>query len=195
MKITTVLVPDALLEKQASAVCVPLVQNWPPAGSDSLANGTRGEQAVQLVHLLLASNEEDGSLFDWATLLDPTALANQFTFAIEQSPADEEEGERSALIAIITPTVHWEATQCCFDKGSPIQHLLPEDSEYLNECGTWAIPGFDTATGLMQFLVTKGFRWDASFQEFIDPTMLEDLRPLAESDAQARPARNRRQGP
>lgn len=105
-------------------------------------------------------------LRDSILALDPLATANQYMFAI--SLYDD------YLIAQITPTHYWKTTGYCLDKGSPLEHVLPEGSFDLNEGGTWVIAGYkeivddSTPLALAKYMLKIGFSWDRKFQELID---------------------------
>jgi hypothetical protein len=140
------------------------------------ATRSKAEAARKYVDQLLDRSDdgEHGDLYDAASKLDPIALANQYTFAIFG------EGAFGACGACITPTSVWLNEQCCYDQGSPLEHLMPEGSEDLNECGTWMVGGYEEKTPLelATFLLSKGFLWDREFQDFIDTKAGEELEAI-----------------
>lgn len=139
---------------------------WP-----AQANPVLTQKAYTHVHDMLAAfcNDEDllERLYNSAGKLNPVALANQYTFAICR---DDESSAQEMTWACVTPTQVWDSEHCCYDQGSPIEHLLPAGSEDLNESGSWVVHGFEDATplALATFLLAKGFQWDPAFQVFID---------------------------
>lgn len=105
--------------------------------------------------------------------LDPIALASQYTFAICLSD--------DGLVAIVTPTCVWEDDGYCHDQESPIGRLMPAGSDDLNGCGTWQIPGYDSADDVPKLafdLMERGFVWDPDFQEMIDENQDQPSMPL-----------------
>lgn len=151
-----------------------------PAISPRFVDVAKAARLVQRhVGAYRGDDEDHDALMERIDKLDPVALANQFTFAVCQTPDED-------LMAAITPTCYWKEDECCFDQESPIGRLLPSGSDDINGCGTWVIPGFSEPAALALHLLSLGFVWDAEFQDLMDdednPT-LPDLAPLIDGRA------------
>lgn len=124
------------------------------------------DRAASLVNALINAFDDDDetyeALFHTVKVFNPPAIANQYTFAVIAS----DEGN----IAIITPTCYWENEGYCYDQASPIEHLLPENAEDLNDCGTWLVPMYSEMTILdvAKDLLARGFNWSYEFQTLND---------------------------
>lgn len=122
----------------------------------------------------------DGPLYKAVMALDPIAWANQFIFALCED------------IVCICPKKFFEDEGCCYDQESPIGHLLPLGSDDVNGCGSWELcfPGSGTSHAIE--LMELGFRWDPSFQQFMDDCSgypgMQEMAPLVERLALARSA-------
>lgn len=131
---------------------------------------TAAQAADRIIDLLL--NDEEGMYgipeADLQTLLALAGdkLAEKFVFAY--CAIDE-----GFPCWIITPKQYWDDEGCVMDQPSPIDHLMPEDSEDMNESGTWAIFEDDMPPlARAQDLMARGFQWDRDFQAFIDSETL-----------------------
>lgn len=138
-----------------------------------MASGFEASKARRVVDLMLGRFDEDHERDFWkmAERVNPIALANQFIFAL----TSEDES-----IVIISPLKYFETDGVCYDQESPIGHLLPDDSDDLNGCGTWQIPTDLTPTELAVDLMARGFVWNKAFQDFIDADAMSFMTPILE---------------
>ena len=117
-------------------------------------------------------------------------LAAQFIFAYA---GIEEEYE--VPVWIITPVKIWRDSGYVFDQPCPIEYILPEGAEDMNDCGTWVWENDgQTPAEAAKDLLDRGFIWERKFQDFIDMTadgadedVTEELERIAAAHTPAAP--------
>lgn len=156
----------------ATEISEPVDQSiWPTI----CTNFIKLKKAENMLRSFIEDDEGAEKLWDKVPKLDPIALANQCTFCICNSD--------DGLVAIVTPTFYWLSNEFCYDQEIPMEHCFPPDSDDLNGCGTWLIPGFDEPVTLALELLKRGFILDEKFQEFIDAPTVQTLAPIFEKRA------------